>query len=87
MKKKDVGNASDVGATVILLPYILHDSSKRHKDHIIDAGKQKEKALCGFWHSAYSGIFVQIDKAWIEQPDPDHHVCLNCKRIAAQILS
>lgn len=72
-----------------LYPYTPHqtpEENSRVKYHISTNG---EVSLCGFSHGSYGTHFgmEQIDKAWLNQADPDDYVCKKCRKRAEQILS
>ena len=64
--------------------YMTTQDVDARKTHIWDSNAQQ--VLCG-----YSGRLFWlgeiIDEAWINQPDPDHVLCVRCKRIALNNIS
>lgn len=71
-----------------LYPYTSHltpEENPRAKYHITTNG---EVSLCGFSHGCYATHVTAngIDKAWLDQPDPDDFVCKKCRKRAEEIL-
>lgn len=72
-----------------LYPYTPHQTPEENRSvkyHITAYG---EVAICGFSHSSYGTSFgmEQIDKIWLDQPDPYTWVCKKCRKLAEQILN
>lgn len=88
-KMKTLGDAFLSGVIPRLFNYITtHDrySEGGRKMHITTAESELDSlALCGYF-GAYS-VTTEINKEWLEQPDPDNEVCLKCRRKAERLLN
>lgn len=70
-----------------LYPFIFDHNTvsegSRIKCHISDFDKTNERTLCGLGtESSGTATTHRIDETWLLLPDPEHGLCLTCKRIA-----